>query len=280
MTSLAHALPAAAWRRLDRHWGGGTTYGVVALHRISNQYLDDELSYRPAAFIELCRYWNDHFEVVSLDRMLMRLRQTADSGGPVLSITFDDGYADNFEQAAPILDLYSLPATFFVTTGAIGADSRFPWDRVWTKPPRMMSWEQVRALHATGFGIGSHTVNHSRLSEIRDHALREEVEGSRARLAAELGTPVEDFAYPFGQPGDCDGVARDAVRQAGYRSCFSCHGGLNQPGDSAWHLRRTAISPRFHATPRAFARAYSRSRLLSVRGHGSAPPVAPARMLH
>lgn len=33
-----------------------------------------------------------------------------------LSITFDDGYADNLKHAAPILDKYRLPATFFIAT--------------------------------------------------------------------------------------------------------------------------------------------------------------------
>ncbi|MGH9518831.1 MAG: polysaccharide deacetylase family protein [Terriglobales bacterium] len=256
---------------------------MVALHRVSHLYLDDELSIPPVALVELCRYWSDHFEVISLNRMLVRMRQSTDGGGAALAITFDDGYADNFERAAPILDLYSLPATFFVTTGAIGSVSPFPWDRTWTQPPRMMDWNQVRALHAMGFGIGSHTVTHPRLSEVRDQALREEIEGSGARLAAELGAAVEDFAYPFGQLGDCDGVAREAVRRAGYRTCFSCHGGLNQPGDSPWQLRRMALSPRFHATPRGFARAYSRGLLQlrrSITAAAARPPIVGKRMLH
>lgn len=46
-----------------------------------------------------------------------------------ISITFDDGYADNATTAAPLLAQAGLPATFFITTGRLGA-RRFWWDRL------------------------------------------------------------------------------------------------------------------------------------------------------
>lgn len=256
--SLAHAVPAAGWRGVSRFQGQRASVCVVALHRVSDHYLADELSFPRAGFLEMCRYWHDHFEVVSLDRLLRRLPEGFDGAAPVLAITFDDGYADNWELAAPILDLHSLPATFFVTSGAVGARSNFAWDRGWVQPPRMLSWDQVRELHAAGFGIGSHTVTHARLTAVRGDALAYEVEESRRRIEQELGAPVEDFAVPFGQPGDCDEEARAAVRRAGYRCCFSCHGGVIQAGASPWALPRLALSPRYHSTPRGFARGVAR----------------------
>ena len=46
-----------------------------------------------------------------------------------VAITFDDGYADNATVAAPLLTQADLPATFFITTGCLGA-KRFWWDRL------------------------------------------------------------------------------------------------------------------------------------------------------
>jgi hypothetical protein len=66
-----------------------------------------------------------------------------------------------------------------------------------------------------------------------------------------------DFAYPFGGIADCREEQRELIHAAGYRTCFSCHGGLIRPGDDAYHLRRIAISPRYHLTPSAWERRYA-----------------------
>ncbi len=48
------------------------------------------------------------------------------------AITFDDGYACNARVAAPILRAHRHPATFFLTTGAIGSEREFWWDELAT----------------------------------------------------------------------------------------------------------------------------------------------------
>ena len=47
-----------------------------------------------------------------------------------MALTFDDGYADNARVAAPILEELGAPATFFLTTGAIGSGRPFWWDEL------------------------------------------------------------------------------------------------------------------------------------------------------
>ena len=62
---------------------------------------------------------------------------------PAVAITFDDGYADNFFEALPILEELELPATFFIATGSIGREEEFWWHELeqiflsqTTLPPR------------------------------------------------------------------------------------------------------------------------------------------------
>jgi peptidoglycan/xylan/chitin deacetylase (PgdA/CDA1 family) len=72
-----------------------------------------------------------------------------------LVVTFDDGYADNHEHAAPVLERMGLPATFFVSTGRLRGREGFWWDEIGARldrcpDPRLLdgvrAGERVRAL--------------------------------------------------------------------------------------------------------------------------------------
>jgi peptidoglycan/xylan/chitin deacetylase (PgdA/CDA1 family) len=67
---------------------------------------------------------------------------------------------------------------------------------------RPMSWEQARGLERKGTTFGAHTVSHPVLSRVDDARSRAEIEGSLARLRAELSRPVPLFCYPNGKAAD------------------------------------------------------------------------------
>ncbi len=43
-----------------------------------------------------------------------------------VAVTFDDGYLDNYEIAAPVLDRFGIQGTFYVITGSVGGGN-LPW---------------------------------------------------------------------------------------------------------------------------------------------------------
>jgi len=46
------------------------------------------------------------------------------------AVTFDDGYRDVLDLAAPILERYGIPATVFVNSDFLGTDRRFWWEQL------------------------------------------------------------------------------------------------------------------------------------------------------
>jgi len=67
-------------------------------------------------FDAVCRWVKAWFNVLPLDEAVLRLGRR-ELPERAMTITFDDGYADNHAVALPILARYGLPATFFIATG-------------------------------------------------------------------------------------------------------------------------------------------------------------------
>jgi len=74
------------------------------------------LEVTPAYIERLIRYFlGKGFDFISLDDVYERLL-TNTPGKKFLAFTFDDGYADNFTHAFPILEKYNVPCTIYVAT--------------------------------------------------------------------------------------------------------------------------------------------------------------------
>jgi peptidoglycan/xylan/chitin deacetylase (PgdA/CDA1 family) len=223
---------------------------VVAFHRVNDWMAEDAITCSSSHFEEFCGFFREHFRVVPFSQQVAGCRASRDMGG-TLAITFDDGYQDNFEVAAPILRRLALPATFFVTSGYIGTDYTPPWDDHLKQRPGWMIWDQVRALRDQGFEIGAHTHSHLDLGTADAEAVRVELATCREKLRRELGAPVTLFAYPFGGQDNMSPSSLTIVREAGFECCLSCFGGVNPPVADPFNLKRININGWF-ATPHQF----------------------------
>ncbi len=108
------------------------------------------------------------------------------------------------------------------------------------RPPlQTFGAEHVRQLHAAGFGIGAHTVNHPILAAVDDATARQEIAQCREVLAGIVGAPVDLFAYPNGRPGTDFGQRHLAMVQAtGYKAAVVTGGGAAESGCSPFLLPR------------------------------------------
>src|SRR5207248_1364510 len=133
--------------------------------------------------------------VRSLEEVLS-LHEIPSSSKPQVCVTFDDGYLDNYVNAVPILERYGVPAAFFVSTGIIGTERSFPHDVRRGRMLPVMNWDQLRDMHARGFTIGSHSVNHIDCAAEPEDVVAEELRQSLADIKRELNLPEVIFAYP------------------------------------------------------------------------------------
>lgn len=105
---------------------------------------------------------------------------------PMLTFSFDDGYASDYHIAFDILAQNGIRGTFYV----IG-------DRV-DKSPHLHK-THIKEMADAGQEIGSHTVTHPELPNLTDEELIAELRGSKEFLQDITGQPVLSIAYPFGE---------------------------------------------------------------------------------
>jgi peptidoglycan/xylan/chitin deacetylase (PgdA/CDA1 family) len=170
----------------------------------------------------------------------------------LVGITFDDGYPSVLEAALPVLRRHGFGATAYIISGRVGGTNE--WDEGPSWP--LMTADQLRELAGAGIEIGSHAATHMRLAGATPAQLAAEVSGSRARLAALLGTEIRGFAYPY---GSMDAAARQAVRDAGYEHACAVAASLPEMGLMA--LPRIYVGQRDDATRLAAKRLLYRGRI-------------------
>jgi peptidoglycan/xylan/chitin deacetylase (PgdA/CDA1 family) len=115
-------------------------------------------------------------------------------------ITLDDGYADLYTAAYPILAAHRFKAVAYIVSGFVGQ-------------PRYVTAAQVLLMDRNGIEIASHTVNHANLARSSYASTMRQLVDSKRWLEQLVGHTVLDFAYPSGQ-FNAQVVA--AVKQAGY----------------------------------------------------------------
>lgn len=162
-------------------------------------------------------------------------------GGPLperpVVMTFDDGFADFYSHALPLLLEFRSVATMYVVSGLIGAASAWLQDLGEGGRP-LMTAAQLRTLPMLGIECGAHTLSHPQLDVIGRPAARQEIVESKDRLEQVIGAPVDSFAYPHGYH---DTKVRSMVIEAGYTSASAVKNALSSLRDDRYALARILV---------------------------------------
>lgn len=191
-----------------------------------------------AVFREQIRWLADHgFAAIGLDHAADLLEGRVSAPRKPVAITFDDGYRCVLEHALPVLEEAGFTATLFAVTAVVGKETDWYVPKG-GRPFEHAGWDELERAALRGFEIGSHSVNHQRLTTLDPSRMAEELQRSRAEIRARLGS-CNHFAYPFGAVPE---GAEQALRRAGYRTASTTRRGLNRRGRSLLALRRQMIS--------------------------------------
>jgi peptidoglycan/xylan/chitin deacetylase (PgdA/CDA1 family) len=248
LTAGVKAHRSVGWRWLDAR------VTVVLYHRVSDE-VRDNLTVGVEQFERQMALLRRDCDLLSIEQVLALAdskQPLPKSRRPKVAVTFDDGYLDNYALAVPSLLRHAVPAAFFVSTGLMGTEGRFPHD-VRRQNPQipLMNWDHLREMVAWGFTIGSHSVNHIDCAGESEALVREELVASRRHLQQELGLKEVIFAYPYGGRQHMSPQRLQLVKEAGYSGCLSAYGGSNVGGVDRFNVLRKGVNHEFNE--RAFA---------------------------
>jgi peptidoglycan/xylan/chitin deacetylase (PgdA/CDA1 family) len=113
----------------------------------------------------------------------------------------------------------------------------------------MLDWNEIRALATAGWTIGAHTVTHVNVALAAPAEAETEIAASRDTIAARIGAPVRDFAYPnSGGAHRYFGADVAAIlRRLDFRSAVTSRPGVVDAGTDPFAVPRIGVSPRLAA---------------------------------
>ena len=245
---------------------------VLFYHRVADDRLNP-WTISNAAFERQIRWLRRRFEMVSLAEAQRRIR-SGRNARPTVTITFDDGYADNCRHGLPLLVELGVPCTYFVCSDNIRTGRPFPHDVRRGHPLLPNTPEDIRRLAAAGIDIGAHTRTHADLGGIADEAqLYAELIAPQRELEEIAAAPVRYFAFPYGQHANLSAAAFRLARRS-YDGVCSAYGGYNFPGGDAFHIERIGADDEL-VRVKNWVTLDPRKLRAAERNHYEAPEVTP-----
>jgi peptidoglycan/xylan/chitin deacetylase (PgdA/CDA1 family) len=219
----------------------------------------------PTLFDEHLSYLGEHGYTTLTVTDLVRSQGPGAAALPTrpVVLTFDDAYADFYEQAFPALRRHGCPATLYVPTAYVGGATSWLRAEGETALP-MVSWDQLTEMSAAGIECGGHSHHHVQLDAIPVADAGAEIRRCKALLEEHLGREVSSFAYPHGWS---TGAVKRMVRAAGFTSACAVKNMPSSLADDPFELSRLVVTGTTSVAELAHLLTHRRSRLeVTLRG--------------
>ncbi|MFA4889126.1 MAG: polysaccharide deacetylase family protein [Candidatus Omnitrophota bacterium] len=190
----------------------------------------NKLALSPEVFELQMSFLKEYNKVITLEELAASIRENKPIPANAVVITFDDGYADNYRYAFPVLKKYNFSAAIFLIVNEVGRPQN---DR--------LSWKEIEEMQASGLiTFGSHCLGPEPLVNISSGSeLRKQISDSKKILEEKLGKKVAAFSYPEGKFNQ---RIRQQVIAAGYTLAVATNPGKEFPDKDRFVLKRLRIS--------------------------------------
>ena len=193
----------------------------------------------PALFADHMAYLHQHAYTPITVTQFINTRAKGVSALPErpVILTFDDGFADFFTDAFPVLQRYGFTATLYVATAFVNGTSRW-LHREGEAARSMLTWDQLTKIITTGIECGGHSHCHPQLDTLPIVVARDEIVQCKRLLERHLDQEVSSFAYPYGYH---TAAIKQLVREAGYSSACAVKYEMSSETTDPFALARLMI---------------------------------------
>lgn len=182
----------------------------------------------PAKFEAQMQYLaKNGYRTLSLEQFIDYMDNTATGmpEKPVL-LTFDDGYADNYEHALPILGKLQFQATLFVSPGT-------------TEDGYFLNWDQIKEMHQAGWNIQPHGMTHPHLPKLTAKDQAFEITEAKRQIDENLNIKTNVFCYPYGER---NATTLQVLKDLGFRYAFTIDQGMTTRDQTPFLLKRIFVN--------------------------------------
>jgi peptidoglycan/xylan/chitin deacetylase (PgdA/CDA1 family) len=142
-----------------------------------------------------------------------------------IALTFDDGYADAYSNALPLLQQRGMVGTVYLVSSYMEA-------------PGFLTWGQAAEMQAAGHEMGCHSATHPDFSRLGENAQRQEITTATEALQNTLGIRPTSFCYPHGRYSR---VTPRLLAEAGFTHATTTQHSVVHRTSSAYALGRIRI---------------------------------------
>jgi len=190
--------------------------GSAKVYYVTPEMLDRQLAYLK----------KKNYRVVTSQQFYDLVKKGKNPTQKTVMLTFDDGNADNYRNAYPILKKYGYPGVFYVSSNRSGITAK-----------------QLHEMANNGMVIDSHGANHKDLrKENSQSVLNAEIITSRSVLQSMTKKTVVSFSYP-----GCvfDDQSVKTVINAGYKFAVSCGKSIDHRPGAMYGMSRMHVYNHF-----------------------------------